>query len=145
MTAEWMPHPLWEKLSIRQFFKVTFLHFLAIGLTNFLIGYTVFWLCLKMTVTFPLKVSVSQVISYGVGIAWSFYWNRRVTFKCAVGPFVHQAGRFVSLQIALALISAALIGVSVDILDFPPTHSWFVVMSGITVANFLLCKWWALK
>jgi len=145
MITERKTSPLWEKLSVRQFFEITFLNFLAIGLTNFIVSYTIFWLCLKTTVTFPLKVSVSQLISYGVGIIWSFFWNRRVTFKRAAGPIVAQASRFVSLQIVLALTSSALIGVSVDIFGFPPTPSWFVVMSGITVTNFLLCKWWAMK
>ena len=135
----------WAKISVEQFSKSKFLRFVAVGCTNYIISGSVFWLCLSILTESPLKATISQLISYTAGIFWSFYWNRRVTFRNTTGSVMHQAGLFVALQVSLAVISAALIGLSIDILDFPPGPSWFLIMCLITAINFLLCKRWVMK
>ena len=125
-------------------FDGTFFRFIAVGFTNFLVSFSVFWLCLTTPFSFPLKASLSQLLSYSCGIIWSFYWNRRVTFR-TTGSVIKQASRFISLQISLGIISVILIGYMVDFLDGPPTLTWVVVMTAITIINYLLSKFWAFK
>ena len=133
-----------KNFSVNLIFDGTFFRFIAVGFTNFLVSFSVFWLCLKTPFSFPLKASLSQLLSYSCGISWSFYWNRRVTFK-ATGSVIKQAGRFISLQVCLGIISVVLIGYMVDFLDGPPTLSWVVVMTVITIINYILSKSWAFK
>jgi putative flippase GtrA len=45
----------------------------------------------------------------------------------------------------MALITAALIGLTVDILGLPVIPSWFVITGGATIANFLLSKRWVFR
>lgn len=125
-------------------FDGTLFRFIAVGFTNFLVSFSVFWLCLTTPFSFPLKASLSQLLSYSCGIIWSFYWNRRVTFK-TTGSIIKQARRFISLQVFLGIVSVVLIGYMVDFLDGPPTLTWVVVMTAITIANYLLSKFWVFK
>jgi putative flippase GtrA len=120
----------------------TFAKFLVVGFSNFLVSFAVFWLCVNAPIQFTFKAGVAQLVAYSVATLWSFFWNRRVTFKSS-GPVRRQLTRFVVLQASLAVISAALIGFAVEVVGVSPVISWFVVMSGITIANFILSKWWA--
>lgn len=138
------PPMLRRKLTVSGFFNRAFVVFLIIGFTNFALGFSVFWLCLRYLWTFPFKTAASQLISYGIVVAWSFYWNRRLAFRSA-GPPVKQGYRFIIVQVCLAAISAALIGLCVDVLGLPPGPSWFSVMAAVTVANFLLLKLWVFR
>ncbi len=132
------------KFSIRQFYDRTFLTFILVGCSNFAVSFAVFWLCMRTPVVFPFKSSVAQLISYATGTFWSFFWNRRLTFRSS-GAVYRQAVRFISLQVSLAIISALLIGFIVENLGMNPSITWLIVMSAVTPTNFLLSKWWAFK
>lgn len=121
--------------------KNTLPRFLIVGLTNTIISYAVFWFSIKTLPPFPLRATASQLLSYSAGILWSFFWNRRWTFK-SEGSFGGEMWWFVALQISLLLTSACLIGLIVDFLAFPATGSWILVMSYITIVNYILSKKW---
>jgi putative flippase GtrA len=67
-----------------------------------------------------------------------------LTFK-SEGPIVKQALRFIFLQASLALISAVLLGISVDYYKLPHVYCWLVIMTCITIVNYLFSKGWAFK
>jgi putative flippase GtrA len=75
---------------------------------------------------------------------WSYYWNRRWTFK-SQGNVAGEAARFFSLQLGFMFLSSALIGLLVDHLRLEPTLSWLGTMVLITVLNFVLSRFWAFK
>jgi len=133
-----------ESASLRKIYDEKFLRFVLVGISNFVISFAVFHLLLLLKMTFPFRTAAIQLVSYAAGTAWSYFWNRRFTFR-STSPALPQATRFVGLQIALALVSTLLIGLVVDVLGFSPTPSWFVVMGVITVTNFVLCRWWAFR
>ena len=122
----------------------SFLRFLLVGATNFLIGYSVFRGLLLIPVDVAAKATICQLASFGAGIAWSFVWNRRFTFHSRERAAT-QARRFISLQIVLALTSAGVIGLLVDHLELNPSVSWFLVMGVLTVVNYVLCRAWAFR
>jgi len=144
MPDERTPPPPSNGHPARSSLSGSFLRFLMVGVTNFLVSFTTFQLLLRMPVTFALKATFSQLVSYAAGIVWSFYWNRRFTFRTD-GPVARQATRFFTLQICLALISSALVGYGVDYAGLPATPVWLVVMAAITVANFLASRWWVFR
>jgi len=115
--------------------------FLLVGVSNFLVSFGVFQSLLALLHYRGLAVSVYQLISYAAGIAWSFSWNRRFTFR-SNAPWPKEGTRFVPLQALLAISSSLMIGVCVERFELSPTTAWFVVMAIITAANFLLCRYW---
>jgi putative flippase GtrA len=144
MPEDHTPHSSAADRSLRSLLSGSFIRFLLVGVTNFIVSFTTFQLLLRIPVAFALKATISQLVSYSAGIVWSFYWNRRFTFRTA-GPVIRQATRFFSLQVCLALISSALVGYGVDYAGLPATPVWLVVMAAITIVNFLASKWWAFK
>jgi putative flippase GtrA len=130
--------------SLLREFDGSFPRFVAVGLSNFAISFSVFRALLALPWALEFKASVCQLASYAAGTIWSFVWNRRFTFR-SKGLIPAQALRFVSLQTALALGSAALIGICVDALKLAPTPSWLVIMGGMTIINFLLSKRWVFR
>jgi putative flippase GtrA len=118
--------------------------FVVVGLSNAVIGFTVFRVCLATPIDIPLKAAWSQLVTYAVGITWSFWLNRRWTFRSR-GAVAPQAARFVFLQVSFALLSAGAIGLSVDHWGNPASLSWLVVMGVVTVLNFLLSRFWAFR
>ena len=121
-----------------------FLRFVAVGCTNFLVSFAVFRLALKWLPALEARAAVSQILSYAAGIAWSYAWNRTFTFRsrAAVAP---QAARFVAVQMGFLLLSAGSVGWLVDRLGWPATPAWLLVMTVVTVANFLAMRAWVFR
>jgi len=135
--------PRWGSALMREF-DGRFPRFVAVGFSNFVVSFTVFRVLLALPWSVQFKASLCQLASYAAGTAWSFVWNRRFTFQ-SQDPVLRQALRFATLQASLAIVTASLIGLAVDILGFPPTLSWLVVAGGATIVNFLLAKRWVFK
>lgn len=130
--------------ALREFNDARFLRFLCVGFSNFLVSFGAFQLLLRLPWRFSFSVSLYQFLSYAAGIAWSFLWNRRFTFRTQ-GFVLRQGTRFVALQVSLACFSAAAMGLAVDVWGFPPTASWIAVMGLVTLVNFIISKHWVFR
>jgi putative flippase GtrA len=122
----------------------TSVRFVGVGISNVVLGFVVYWTCWNTPLELPYKAGLSQLTSYALGTWWSFYWNRRWTFR-SQGPVVRQAFKFVTLQVVLGVLSAAMISLAVDTLGRHPAGSWVAVMSLITVLNYALSRFWAFQ
>lgn len=111
----------------------------VVGASNTLIGYTVFRLGLRV-----LPAFLAQGLSYFVGMLWSYYWNRRWTFR-SQGDVAAEAVRFFSLQIGFMLLSASLLGFLVDRLGLNASLSWLGTAVLVTVLNFVASRFWAFR
>jgi len=118
--------------------------FLLVGVSNTLLSGAVYWLCLRVLPRSPVQASAAWAVSYAAGIAWSFVWNRRWTFR-SQGPAAGQAVRFTVLQVASWLLSTAQIHLAVNYLGLPEWPSWVAVTGFITVVNFLGSRYWAFR
>ncbi len=123
----------------RRLSEVSVVRFGVVGVSNTVLGYTVFRGAHRV---FP--AAVSQALSYLVGMLWSYYWNRRWTFK-SQGNVASEAARFFSLQVGFLLLSASLLGLLVDHLRQNPTLSWIGTAALCTVLNFIASRFWAFK
>jgi putative flippase GtrA len=85
---------------------------------------------------FYIKTAIAQILSYASGILWSFYWNRTWTFTIK-RTVSRQMRKFFLVQAGLLGLSALLIGILVDYLILSVTLSWIVVMTLITIFNYL--------
>ena len=125
-------------------FDARFARFLLVGLSNTLVGFGVFQGLLRWPHEGALAVSLCQLVSYTVGTAWSFFWNGRFTFQ-SHAPVAKQGLRFVVVQLFMAGASSAGVALCVDVLGWAPTLSWFIVMAPVTIANFLLSRYWVFR
>jgi putative flippase GtrA len=126
---------------LRAAFEARFVRFLLVGLSNTVVSFCVFQGLLRLSRERALAVSLCQFASYSAGIAWSFFWNGRFTFR-SHAPVVQQGFRFVVVQLFMAGASSAGIALCVGILGWAPTLSWFIIMVPVTIANFLLSRYW---
>jgi putative flippase GtrA len=121
-----------------------FVRFLLVGFSNFAISFLVFQSLLHLPEIFRPSIFVAQLLSYSAGTVWSYIWNRNYTFRSSGRP-ISEATRFVILQCLLAVVSAAMMGVMAQTVDLSPTMIWFLVMTGVTVANYFLSRHWAFR
>ena len=125
-------------------FDAKFLKFVLVGLSNTLISYAIFALALRALPDIVWQALLSQVLSYSGGTLWSYYWNRRWSFRSRES-IASEMPRFVAVQVLCLTLSAFLVGLAVDVLGFPATLSWIAVMGGIVVINFLLLRLWVFR
>ena len=121
-----------------------FSKFAVIGVSNTLISYLVFIAAVTVLADFAWRGAVSQLLGYGVGTFWSYYWNRKWSFQ-SKGRIGAEMGRFIATQVICLLLSASLIGILVDILSLAPTPSWIIVTAAIFLLNFALLRRWVFE
>ncbi|MEO6603421.1 MAG: GtrA family protein [Polyangiaceae bacterium] len=138
MSPPTRPAPTLVTLLLR-LCEVSVVRFGVVGVSNTVIGYTVFRGAHRV-----LPAAASQALSYLLGTLWSYYWNRRWTFK-SQGNVASEAARFFSLQAGFLVLSASLLGLLVDHLHENPTVSWLGTAALCTVLNFVASRFWAFK
>lgn len=111
--------------------------FITIGISNTIISYIVFIVAYNSF--FVGNSFFSQCISYSVGILWSFIWNKKWTFSSKKHKWVLFLP-FVILQIMLLFLSAYLLSIAEQKLDWNITLIWICVMTIITITNFIFLK-----
>jgi len=116
-----------------------------VGVSNTALGYGFFRLALHVLPARAMPATSGWIAGYAVGTCWSFFWNRRWTFRSTAAPIAGQAARFVALQVVLGLASAGAIGFSVDHLHVAATLTWFCVTVATTLANFVLSRCWVFR
>lgn len=113
-----------------------FLRFNLVGVLTVLLGTAVF---LAMAAA-GLDYIAALVGDYGAGIAFSYFMNKRYTFKAEVA---HDAKPFALTLAAYAitfLLNAALLALAVDVLALDVMLSQLVIMGGLAMVNFVMFK-----
>jgi len=124
---------------VRRLFEVSFIRFVIVGVSNTALGYAIFWFAHRTLPAFS-----SQVVSYLLSMLWSYYWNRRWTFKSS-SNVTGEAVKFFSSQIAFMFLSASSLGFLVDHLHENASLSWLFTVAVITVLNFVVSRFWSFK
>ena len=123
----------------RRLSEVSLVRFGIVGVSNTAIGFGAFWSLHRV-----VGAAAAQGVAYTLGTLWSYYWNRRWTFK-SQGNVASEAARFFSLQVGFLLLSAALLGLLVDHLRQNPTASWIGTSALCTILNFVASRFWAFR
>ena len=118
-----------------------FVRFLAVGLTNAIVSYTVYLALITVAPPVRFRVLLAQLASYGAGIAWSFVWNRRWTFASR-GQVGAEAVRFVVSQLAFMVGSAVALQLLVERQHLDSRVAWLAVMGPVTVLNYFVLRSW---
>lgn len=129
-------------LTIHHILENSLFRFIVVGISNTLISYLVF--AAFYFLVFTNNAWVSQLFSYGSGIIWSFYWNRKWTFE-SHGNALTRFVFFILMQISMLLLSSYAIHILVDMFKHNPTLSWVGVMAVITVLNYMGSRYWIFR
>lgn len=123
---------------LRRLSEVSVVRFGLVGVSNTLISFAAFRVGLR-----ALPAFYAQGFSYTVGMLWSYYWNRRWTFK-SQSNLAAEAARFFSLQIGFLVLSASLLGLA-EREHLNLSVSWLCTAVFVTVLNFVASRFWAFK
>ena len=120
--------------------------FALVGLTNFVVSFTVFWLSFNHLPAavqrhFP-AAAAANLLAYLAGMVNSFILNRTWTFR-ASGDTAAQAVRFTIVNLASLALSTAVMFRFVDVLHYPELAVWVPTTLVVMTLNYLGCKHWA--
>ena len=120
--------------------------FALVGLTNFVVSFTVFWLSFNhMPAAVQRHVpaaAAANLLAYLAGMVNSFILNRTWTFR-ASGDTTAQALRFTIVNLASLALSTAVMFRFVDVLRYPELAVWVPTTLVVMTLNYLGCKHWA--
>lgn len=135
-----------ESGGMRKGFKTLppFVRFLAVGLSNTVIGFLAFRLSMLLLPVFSFKTALSQSICYVCGATWSFFWNRRLTFE-SDAPAGEQGVRFFLVQGFMLGVTSFYMWVAVDLMKGPENINWLVITGFATFLNYKLLKHFAFR
>jgi putative flippase GtrA len=83
---------------------------------------------------------VAKVISYGVGIANSFYWNKTWTFQSRSRSWT-ELSSFVLVNIMGLAINAVVMLICLKNLSLPELAALGMATSSTLLWNFVISKW----
>lgn len=122
------------------------MRFALVGLTNFVVSFTVFFLCYNYL---PDAVqrhtpdgALANVLAYVAGMVNSFLLNRSWTFR-ATGNATVQALRFGVVNLSSMALSTSVMFWFVDMLGMNAVAVWVPVTLVVMTLNYLGCKHWA--
>ena len=130
---------LLQRQELKKFYR-----FLVVGISNTVISFMAYYFTLTVLPNTLGMASLAQTISYCAGIFWSYFWNRIWVFESS-DHVVKEGWRFLTVQLSLMLLSAALIGLLVDLFKVDHVWAWVVVMGFITVLNYGLLRLWTFR
>lgn len=131
-----------KRIERASLLKSSFVRFIAVGISNTIISYVVFFIAYHKL--FLENTIISQSLSYSIGLVWSFIWNRHWTFKSSKHPAIEFLF-FLLSQLTVLALSVALLYWAIDIKHHQADISWFIIMGGLTIVNYLVSRYWVFK
>jgi len=119
-----------------------FIKFCLVGLTNLAVDFFVYWL---LTRFFNWYYLLAAVASFLVAVSWSFFLNKRWTFR-------HRGGNLSRLYVKFFLANAVSIifnlGLLYILVDFFNLHDLLAKLSASAIVagfNFSLNRFWTFR
>jgi putative flippase GtrA len=120
--------------------------FALVGLTNFVVSFTVFYLSFNYLPDAVQRhtpdAALANLLAYLAGMVNSFLLNRSWTFR-ASGNAAVQAVRFTIVNLSSLTLSTLVMFRFVDVLGYPEIVVWVPTTLVVMALNYLGCKHWA--
>lgn len=126
-----------QRAAARQFVK-----FCLVGGTNVVLFVGLY---LLLTRVFQWYFLAASIAGFFVAVTWSFYWNRRWTFRIAGPAAAREYRRFVITNATSGFIQNALLYFLVEGLHWFDLAALALVIVLATFWNFILSKHWAFR
>ncbi|GHV83438.1 sugar translocase [Spirochaetia bacterium] len=133
-----------EKLI--QFIKNNFLQFLkfgVVGLSNTLVSYGVYYVCVRF---FDIHYIAANIIAFIIAVLNSFYWNKKFVFKGLSGKKEHFKALlklYITNVFTGVFLSNALLFIEVELLGIDKYIAPLINIAAIMPVNYLISKYWA--
>lgn len=115
--------------------------FLVVGILNTIVGYIIYFLCLRF---FHLNYIISLLFAHILGVVHSYFWNSKWTFKSGSYTYKNLA-KFVGVYVSSFTINLLVLYIMVDFLRINPLFSQVVALFITTLISFVGHKYWSFK
>lgn len=130
-----------------------FIRFGIVGLSNTIISYLIYIVCLKLFERFGLFLKadyvISSVIAFLLSVLWSFYWNNKYTFKKENGEYrsVWKAlfKTYLSYALTGLILNNIFLYIWVEMLGISKSIAPIINLLVTVPLNFILNKYWAFR
>lgn len=124
---------------------VQFIKFGIVGISNTLLGYLIFCICVYL----GLHHQLSNFIGFTISVLNSFYWNNRYVFTLNTGERRSKLHSLLKTYAAYSVTGIFLNGVLLWLLvDEWACNSYLAMFACLVITvpiNFILNKFWAFK
>ena len=127
--------PLTRKNSLIQFIK-----FGLVGVSNTIVGFSVYYLLYYCGVHYL----ISNILSWLISVFNAFYWNNKYVFQAGNNWWQTLFRTYISYGASL-LVSTLLMYVLVDFIHVSPVIAPIICLLITIPLNFVLNKFWAFK
>lgn len=114
--------------------------FIFVGILNTIVGYGAYFILLYLNMYYILALLISSVI----GIAHSFIWNKKWTFK-SKGDVRKESIRFISVYGIAFLINIVILALFVEKLMLDPKIGQIFALCIVTLISFFGHKYWSFR
>lgn len=119
-----------------------FVKFGLVGSSNMLIDISIYWLLTRM---FDIYYMLAAVSSFVVAVTWSFYMNRRWTFRHNGSDTSKQYVKFFVVNTIVMILNLSSLFVFVDIFGFYDLAVKLAAAVVFALINFSFNKFWTFK
>lgn len=132
---------------------VQFIKFGIVGLSNTLISYAIYMICLLLFQNvgiFPrINYLIAQIIAFLLSVLWSFYWNNRMVFVLEEGGkrslWRSLLKTYVSYSFTGLFLNSILLVLWVNILGISEFIAPIINLLVSVPLNFIINKFWTFK
>jgi putative flippase GtrA len=114
--------------------------FIFVGILNFFVSYGLYFILLYLNTYYILALLISSVI----GIAHSFIWNKKWTFK-SKGDVWKESLRFISVYGIAFLINLVILAIFVEKMMFNPKIAQLFALGVVSIISFFGHKYWSFR
>lgn len=126
-----------QKDTIAQFSK-----FVLVGILNTAISLAAFYLLYNL---FAVDYTISNLISYIVGVINSFFWNKLLVFRRGTHRMIRESLAFLLVFAVSYGIQFLLLHALVERLNIDPNWAQLPAMAAYTIVNYLLNRYFTFK
>lgn len=124
---------------------IQFIKFGIVGLSNTMISYVIYTICVCLGANYL----VGNLVGFVVSVLNSFYWNNKYVFKSEEGQTRSWLATLIKTFAAYAgtglLLSSALLVLWIDILHIPELMAPLINLAVTVPLNFVINKFWAFR
>lgn len=131
-----------EKLIAKYPLVWQFFKFCLVGLTNLAIYLSVYWV---MTRFFYWSYLPASIIGFLISVTWSFFINRKWTFKHIGTDHRRQYVVFIIANIISMTINLALLSIFIEIFKFYDITAQLICSVIVAFFNFCLNRFWTFR
>lgn len=122
-----------------------FLRYCTIGAGNTLLDFGIYAVLTRSADFWRIHYLAANAVSFVIVVSWSFFWNKRWSFREYSPRFATQYVRFVSATLVGIIISESVLWVGVEFFDLPDLVAKVIAGPLVVAWNFTAYRFWAFR